>query len=242
MTGPETTSAALQAYLLGQVEFDAALLLQRRLHYDVTGNRDRAGLIVCEHPPLITVGRHGSHRHLRIDADDLVCRGWATRWVPRGGGYWLHLPGQIALYAVMPLDRLKLSIPEYLQRFGDVLRRVLDDFSVHQGTNVTEAGVCVGARPVATMGIAVRDDVTMFGACFNLCPDLELFRGIRVHPAAREPMTSLERERRGAVRPALVRERIIDHFAEMFGFQSVLPFSEHALLQQREPSRQSASA
>ncbi len=239
MSGPDTTSDALQAYLLGAVDFESALLLQRRLHYDVTGNRDRAALVVCEHPPLITVGRHGSHKHLRAGTDDFV---GPTRWVPRGGCCWLHLPGQIALYAILPLDRLGLTIPTYLQRLGTVLVRVLDDFSVHQGTHLADAGVCVGPRPVGTLGIAVRDQVTLFGACFNLCPDLERYRGIRCHPAATEPMTSLERERRGPVRPSLVRERLVDHFAEVFGFARVLPFSDHVLLNRQTHIRQAASA
>lgn len=230
---PET----LQAYLLGQVDFDAALLLQRRLHYDVTGNRDRAALILCEHAPLITVGRHGSHSHLRIDPAELDLRGWRTRWVPRGGGCWLHLPGQFALYAVLPLEQLHLTIPAALRTLGETIVRVLDDFSVHKGVSVTDAGVCVGDRPVANLGLAVRDGVTLFGGCFNLCPDLELFRGIQSHPNAREPMTSLERERRGAVRPGLVRERLVEHFAAAFRFANVFPFSDHVLLRQRASPR-----
>lgn len=230
MDEPAASPETLQAYLLGSIDFESALRVQRRLHYDVTGNRDRAALIVCEHPPLITVGRHGSHRHLRDD------RSWPVRWVPRGGGCWLHVPGQFALYGILPLDRLGLTIPTYLERLGSVLVRVLDDFSIHQNTRVTSVGVCVGGRPVGTLGIAVRDQVTMFGACFNLCPDLELFRGIRCHPAADEPMTSLERERRGAVRHSLVRERIVEHFAEAFGFRNVVPFSEHVLLNRPTPA------
>jgi len=32
----------LQAYLLGTVDFEAALLLQRRLHFDIAGDRSQA--------------------------------------------------------------------------------------------------------------------------------------------------------------------------------------------------------
>jgi lipoyl(octanoyl) transferase len=237
MTRSDPIPGKLQAYLLGVVDFESAMLLQRRLHYDVTGNRDRAALIVCEHPPMITVGRHGSHRHMPLDD-----RGWPVRWVPRGGGCWLHTAGQIAFYPILPLDRLGLLIPDYLERLGLVLGRVLGDFSVHHRLNVTDAGVCVGQRPVGALGIGVREQVTMFGGCFNICPDLELFRGIRCHPAATEPMSSLERERRGPVRPSLVRERLVDHFADVFGFSQVLPFSDHVLLNRRQPDRQVATA
>ena len=54
----------LQVYLLGTVDFDALLRLQRRLHYEISGDRGQAALILCEHPPLITVGRHGSRAHI----------------------------------------------------------------------------------------------------------------------------------------------------------------------------------
>lgn len=232
MPPSDPTPGSLQAYLLGTVDFDAALLLQRRLHYDVTGNRDRAALIVCEHPPMISVGRHGSHAHLRVDPDDRP-----IRWVPRGGGCWLHLPGQIAVYSILPLDRLGLTIPQYLLRLGDVFVRLLGDFSIHHGASIEAAGVCVGRRPVATLGVSVRHDATTFGACFNLCPDLDPFRGIHVHPAAAEPMTSLERERRGPVSPSLVRERLVEHFAAVFGFGQVLPFSDHVVLARRSQRR-----
>src|SRR5581483_11812554 len=88
---PDTT---LQAYLLGSVDFDAALRLQRRCHFDVTGDRTQAFVLACEHPPLITVGRHGSRAHIRFEPQDLQTRHWDVRWVNRGGGCLLHLPGQ----------------------------------------------------------------------------------------------------------------------------------------------------
>jgi lipoyl(octanoyl) transferase len=222
--------AALQAYLLGSVEFDDALRLQRRLHYDISGDHSQAALVLCEHPPLISVGRQGSRAHLFWEQEELDLRGWPIRWVNRGGGCWLHLPGQLAFYAIVPLDRFGLDIPQFLHRTGAVLGRVLDDFGIKQGVHILESGVAVGNRPVAALGIAVRDGVTYYGGCLNVHPDLEPYRSFRCHPSAREPMTSLERERRGPVRAALVRERLLDHFQAEFGFQRVSLFSEHPVL------------
>ena len=48
----------LQVYLLGSVDFEAALALQHRLVFDIASNRSTSVLILCQHPPLITVGRH----------------------------------------------------------------------------------------------------------------------------------------------------------------------------------------
>src|SRR3984957_11678561 len=81
-------AAVLQAYLLGTVDFEAALVLQKRLVYDISGNRSQAALILCEHPPCITVGRQGSRAHILYEPEELHQRRWPIRWVNRGGG-WL---------------------------------------------------------------------------------------------------------------------------------------------------------
>lgn len=221
---------ALQAYLLGTVDFETALALQRRLHFDVSGDRDRAALIVCDHPPLVTMGRQASRRHLLCEPEDLHARQLRVRWVNRAGGAWLHAAGQFALYPIVPLDRLGLTPSEFVLALGDVLRRVLDDFSVRVNVRVNEAGVWAGARLLAAVGIAVKDWVTYYGACFNLNPALDQFRLVRCHPDAAEPMTSLERERRGPVRTSLVRERLLEVFQERFRFPRLSLFSDHRVL------------
>lgn len=227
---------ALQVYLLGPVEFEAALALQRLLVYHVGGSRDQAALVLCEHPPLITVGRHGSWAHVLCEPDELKHRGWPVRWVNRGGGCLLHVPGQLAVYPVLPLDQLGLGLQAYLDRLQRVLADVLDDFQVLGEASPGHAGVRAGGRLVAAVGVAVRDWVTYYGAAFNINPDLELFRLVRCGGSGEGPMTSLERERRGPLRPALVRERLVEHFAARFGFGRVALFSSHPALIRKAPS------
>ena len=83
---------------------------------------------------------------------------------------------------------------------------------------------------LAGFGVAVRDWISYFGAYLNVQPTLDLFRRIRTDRSSDEPMTSLERERRGPVRPSLVRERLIEHWQKRFDFDRVTVFSEHPFL------------
>jgi lipoyl(octanoyl) transferase len=230
--------AALQAYLLGTVEFETALALQRQLVYQVGGDRDRAALVLCEHPPTITVGREGSRAQILYEPDELRALRWRVRWVNRGGGCLLQLPGQMAIYPILALDRLGLGVEAYLERLRRVVLDVLAEFSIPAATDVT--GVQVGARPVAQLGIAVRDWVSYFGAAFNVEPDLDLLRKVRTAAGA-PPMTSLARERRGPLRAALVRERLLEHFASRFGFGRVSVFFHHPALGARSASGAVAS-
>jgi lipoyl(octanoyl) transferase len=223
--------AALQVYLLGTVDFEAALLFQRRLHYEISGDRDQAALILCEHAPLITVGREGSRGHIHFEPEELQTRRWPTRWVNRGGGCLLHLPGQLAIYPIFPLDSLALSVTSYVNTLGMTLLDTLTDFHLTRPPHLGPAGVLSGTRLVGAVGVAVRDWVSYFGAYLNIHPWLDPFRKIHCDPHSQEPMTSLERERRGPIRPALVRERMIEHMQTRFGFSRVALFSDHPFLQ-----------
>jgi lipoyl(octanoyl) transferase len=237
---PSDADTALQAYLLGTVEFEAALALQRQLAYHVAGERDRAALVLCEHPPAISVGRHGSRAHILYEPEELQSLRWRVRWVNRGGGCLLHLPGQLAIYPILPLDRLALGLHEYLTRLRQVIIDVLADFGVPAAAGPDGADVYVGSRPVAHLGVAVCNWVSYFGAAFNVYPDLQPLRKVRTAPGA-PPMTSLERERRGPLRAALVRERLLEHFAARFGFGRLSLFFHHPALGTRASSGQVTS-
>jgi lipoyl(octanoyl) transferase len=223
------TESLLQAYLLGSVRFADAVSLQRRLAYEVAGNRSLAALLVCEHPLIVTIGREGSWSHLRCGPEEMRERGWPVRWVNRGGGCWLQLPGQLAVYPILALDRLELSVRDHLESVQAVLVDLLDDFSIRAETSPESANVHVGSRCIAGLGVAVRDWVSYFGAALNLNPDLEMFRDLfasRVSGAS----TSLERERHGPLRPALVRERALEHFAARYHFDQTRVFFDHPML------------
>jgi lipoyl(octanoyl) transferase len=212
------TSRLLQAYLLGALDFDALLRLQRSLAYQLAVGEEAGVLVLCEHLPLITVGRDGRPADVRLSAEDLAAQRWAVRWVPRGGGCILHLPGQLAVYPVLPLARLNLTIPEYLDRLQRVLLDVLDDFGIAGRAGSDRAGVRVGNRLVAAVGVGVRGGISLFGAVLNIDPDLTLFRAVQVGTPQDGPMTSLARERKGPPRAALVRQRLLEHFAHRFDF------------------------
>src|SRR5262249_23597110 len=99
-----------------------------------------------------------------------------------------------------------------------------------------QAGVWVGSRPILGTGVAVRDWVTYYGAAFNVNPALEPFRWVRYGGLGTAPMTSLERERRGRLPPSLVRERLIEHFAEQFGYSRTTLFFDSSTLSRKAPS------
>jgi lipoyl(octanoyl) transferase len=231
--------SVLRIYMLGVVEFEAALTLQRTLTFETAEERASAALLLCEHPPLVTVGRDGSPADIRCDIEELRRRGWPVRWVNRGGGTLLHLPGQLAIYPILPLDWRHLGLADYLARLQRIVVAVLDDFSVLAETRPGRPGVWAGGRLVAGIGVAVRDWVAYYGAYLNIDADLFPFRIVRTGPDEQAPMTSLVRERRAPLRPALVRQRLLEHFTAAFPFARTALFSHHPCLggQPAQPRR-----
>ncbi len=122
---PSPIPPPLEIYLLGMVDFEDALQLQRRLLYDA-GEGGGAALVLCEHPPTISVGRSGSRTHIVPDDEELRSLGIRMRWVNRGGGCVLHLPGQLVAYLVLPLDRLGLNLQGYLDGLSQAMLGVLE--------------------------------------------------------------------------------------------------------------------
>lgn len=221
----------LQVCILEHVSFEDVLVLQRRLVYEISGNRSWTALVLAEHPAMITIGREGSSTHLYPDPRVVVPP--PVRWVNRGGGCLLQCPGQLAIYPILPLDRLELNLQNYIDCLHGVLRITARSFDVSASIRPDAAGVWVGHRRVAHVGIAVRDWVCYFGGALNVDPDLEPFR--RIHcDGDPHPMTSLVRERRGPITMDEVRRRLIEVFAEQFGFPSIVVTQQPPFLVSKE--------
>lgn len=218
----------LQAYLLGTLDLDRVLALQRRLAYEAAGEPAAPALILCDHPPGLTVGRHGSRAHVRLTDNELTARRWDVKWVARGGGVTVHLPGQVACYPVLPLREHGITPAGYVRHLGELVGDLCRGLGLTPAISADGSAIRVNGRRVATVGVAVRNWVTSFGIVVNVTPDLELFRGVETDGDP-VPMTSLQRECPIPVRVPTVRQRLLDSVASRFGFNRVSVFHQHPM-------------
>lgn len=225
-------TTALGAHLLGEVPLADVLRWQRRLVYEVGGRRDEGVLALCTHPPAVSVGRQGSSSDLRVGPEELASLGWSVLRVNRGGGTVLHSPGQLAAYCVVALDRLNLTPAAYVDALHRAAASALRQLGVRATREPGRCGLYAGGRLVAQVGAAVRDWVSSFGLYVNVRPDLEPYRLVDCDGPGRPPMTSLERELCGPVRPTAVRQRLAEALSDELGFGrlSLLPPPAHLRL------------
>lgn len=230
---PVWANDSLRVYLLGEISFDTALELQRHLVSEIAVGGGSPALVLCQHPPLITVGREGSLRHILCEPEEMRARRWGVRWVNRGGGCVLHLPGQLAIYPILPLKEMGWGLTDLTSALRDLTSVVVRSFSINQAVRTEHAGVRVGNRLIGVTAAAVRDWVSYFGVYLNVNPDLAAYRSVSVGGDGEPPMTSLARERRGPVHAAVVRRQVVEASVQCFGFAQYSIFTDHALLQRR---------
>lgn len=209
-------------YLLGEVDFDRTLGLQRRLAYEVGETGDfRLVILLCHHRDLITVGRSGSRAHIRFTNEQLQRHGVKVQWVGRGGGCIPHMPGQLAVYPIVPLRAAGWTVGQYAARLQNAIRMAIERFNVHTAVLKERFGVWGQSGLLAAVGVAVRNWTTHHGVYLNVHPPMTLFH--HVHTAGSVPrgekatMSSLLAERRVAARMANVRTAVIESLVESFG-------------------------
>lgn len=226
----EPRPASLEAYLLGVVDFEACLALQKRLVYEVSGRDDgQIVLLLCEHPPIITVGRQGSRLQIRAEDRDLAARQLSIRWVSRGGSCLVHAPGQLAIYPIVPLAWRRWSVGEYLERLQGALAAALDQLRFPTQARPGRYGLWGRTGQLVAIGAAVRNWTTYHGAFLNVEPNMRLIRAVDGDLAERAPLTSLMVERQQHVKMSLVRATLLPRLAEAFDCQQHHVYTRHPL-------------
>jgi lipoyl(octanoyl) transferase len=235
---------------LGRVDYEPAWALQRRLQdrliaakAKLTGaeRRNRAEpprplphlLLVVEHPHVFTLGKSGDRAHLLADDAELARRGATFVPVDRGGDITYHGPGQLVVYPILDLVRVRYpdggrgtDIHRYLRELEEAVIRTCADYGLDAGRVDGRTGVWISpdaepeARPerkVCAMGIRCSRWVTMHGLAFNLNTDLSYFGHIVPCGIADRDVTSLAAELGRPVDAAEATARLLGHLADGFG-------------------------
>jgi len=222
--------SSLEVHLLGLVDFEAAQFLQEKLIYEISGRDDaQAALLICEHPPLITVGREGSRSHIRCDDDELTARMLDVRWVNRGGGAIVHTPGQLAVYPIVPLARRSLGLLQYRELLRDTVVDVCRDQKLTAEFQPDRSGVYCRTGLLAQFGIAVKRWISYHGLFLNVAPDLSWSRLAQSRDQSR-PLTSLQAARGRQMEMNTIRESVIRHLSSRLGYERLHLYTGHRAL------------
>lgn len=183
---------------LGLVGFQGALDIQMAAVEAVrAGGEER--LLLLEHTPVVTFGRHGGEENLLLPPEVLRSRGIEVVKTSRGGNITCHFPGQVVAYPILRLAGRPGGLHGYFFDLEQVIIDALAFFGLPGERSPGRPGVWSGRRKVASLGIGVKRWVSYHGLALNVLADLSLFQRITACGLPDVEMTSmaLELARRG---------------------------------------------
>jgi lipoate-protein ligase B len=215
---------------LGSIPYAEAFELQRTLR-----DRRAAGelddlLLVLEHPPVYTRGKRTEPGDLPMGDDWYRERGIEVRDTDRGGRVTYHGPGQLVAYPIMGVER----VADFVHAMEGAIVAALADEGIAAEPRATPfTGVWVGASKIGSIGVRVREGVSMHGLAVNVDNDLEPFEWIVPCGLDHVSVTSVARATGRSPSLPCFRKRMAFRFAEAFGRRQRLVTLDRVL--PREP-------
>jgi lipoyl(octanoyl) transferase len=214
-------SAPIRIEDLGIRPYAEVLHLQRELRRRrIAGEITEDVLLLVEHPPVVTLGRGTRPSSLPVERVELERRGVEVVEVERGGDVTFHGPGQLVGYPILDLREHRQDLHWYLRRIEDVLIQALGQLGIEADRNPGLTGVWTSGRKIASIGIHVKQWVTLHGFALNVTTDLDPFDLIVPCGIRQVVMTSVGAELLRADSEELmaeVRGRVVGAFCDVFG-------------------------
>lgn len=163
---------------IGQMEYDAALDIQLKLHEQCCLKLRPDALLLQQNPPVITLGRDAKPEHLLWNGRQLDEAGIAVRNVMRGGDITYHGPGQFIASPIIHFREYTSTVLGYLRMLEQIVMDLLGSYGIEACRMEDKSGVWVGGEKIAAVGLHVSRSVTMHGIALNICPDMGHFEAI----------------------------------------------------------------
>src|ERR1700743_522349 len=128
----------------------------------------------AEHPPVFTLGLNAAREHLLAPGDIPVVQ------IDRGGQVTYHGPGQLMIYPLLNLRRLKLGVRELVV----ALENAVISYAAEQGIAAEGSrkapGVYVRGAKLASAGLRIRRGACYHGMALTVSLDPQPFERINV--------------------------------------------------------------
>ena len=161
----------LQVKQLGRVEYEPTW--QAMLAFTTTRTAETPDEIwIVEHPPVFTLGQAGKPEHLLIDIGIPVVK------IDRGGQITYHGPGQVVLYLLLDLQRLKIKVRELVTTIEQAVIDFLAAYGVTAQRLAGAPGVYVGEAKIAALGLKIKNGCSYHGLSLNVDMDISPFTAI----------------------------------------------------------------
>jgi lipoyl(octanoyl) transferase len=173
-------------------------------------------VLLLEHEPVYTIGRTKDRTSLR----DPATLPHPVVEIGRGGQATYHGPGQLVGYPIIDLKNYIQDLHLYLRSLEESIIRYCQELGINAGRRDGLTGVWVGERKLASIGVGVRQWVTLHGFGLNVCGSLAGFAAITPCGIDGVSMTSMELEGATGLTVEAAAQGIQPHLIEALSHMS----------------------
>jgi lipoyl(octanoyl) transferase len=141
---------------------------------DERQNDTRDEIWFVEHLPVFTLGLNASREHLLAPGEIPVVQ------IDRGGQVTYHGPGQLLIYPLLNLKRLKLGVRDLVVALENAVIAYAAEHGIEAAGSRQAPGVYVGGAKLASIGLRIRRGACYHGMALNVSLDPEPFGRINV--------------------------------------------------------------
>lgn len=174
-----------------------------------------------QHPAVFTMGLNGKQEHL-LDTGDIPVVN-----IDRGGQVTFHGPGQLVIYTLLDLTRLKIGVKELVIAMEQAIINLLADMGIPAEGKRDAPGVYVNQAKIAALGLRIKKGRSYHGLSLNIDMDLSPFE--RINPCGYKglPVTQLS-NLISNVDYYSIKTQLIEHLASILGYNN-RHFSEQGM-------------
>ncbi len=187
---------------------------------------------LVEHPPVFTLGLAGKSEHI-LNAGSI-----AVEKVERGGQVTYHGPGQLVVYTLFDLRRLKLGVRDLVCQLEQCIIHTCSHFGLATERHAGAPGVYLtsdhpdnllqGAK-IAALGLKITRHCSYHGLALNVDMDLQPFSQINPCGFPGLVVTDLSRALSPAVKPnrTQVAAQLVQQLQRTFSEPTLNRASQH---------------
>lgn len=197
--------APITAWWLGRTLYRDAWDLQHRLVEARAAGAIGDQLLLLEHEPVLTLGRHSDPGHVIASPAELAARGIELIETERGGEVTYHGPGQLTAYPIIRLRDRDLMVRPLVRALEAALSQTCAAFGVAAGPRDGYPGCWCGggSRKIGAIGVRIEHGVSYHGIALNVTVRLADFELIDACGLPGVESTSIARETGRASEPSL---------------------------------------
>lgn len=170
-------------------------------------------LWIVEHDPVFTQGQAGKEEHLLAPGDIPVVP------VDRGGQVTYHGPGQLVVYFLLDIRRLKFGVRQLVNHIEDTIIDALAPYQITANSRRDAPGVYVDGDKVCSLGLRIRRGCSFHGLALNVNMDMEPFS--RINPCGLTGIKMVQTSDLGGPDSfEKAAEVVVNQFVERIGYRN----------------------